>query len=131
MNKKLNITLAAAGIAALCAIIAIPVRPAQAEVTVPASAHTRLAALEAQTNAADRIDDLEIDFGTGSNQVSASDMPDEDLGDISVASGVYSIDSDALDGLTTNFTFLSATAVTGQVWFADGVLTNLDTNIGD
>ena len=34
-------------------------------------------------------------------------------------------------GKTTNFTFMSATSVTGMVWFVSGVLTNVDLNIGD
>jgi hypothetical protein len=34
-------------------------------------------------------------------------------------------------GISTNFTFLSATDVTGRVWIASGILTNVDLNIGD
>lgn len=34
-------------------------------------------------------------------------------------------------GMTTNYTFLSGGGTTGQVWFAGGVITNLDINIGD
>jgi hypothetical protein len=34
-------------------------------------------------------------------------------------------------GISTNFTFLSAMNVTGRVWIASGILTNVDLNIGD
>ena len=43
----------------------------------------------------DTIDDDSIDLSTGAG-LSASDMPNEDLGDISVASGVWSVDSYAI-----------------------------------
>jgi len=45
----------------------------------------------------DSIDDAHMNFGTATNQISASDLPDEDLGDMSVATGAWTIDEDVLD----------------------------------
>jgi len=52
--------------------------------------------LNGEAVADDTIDEDSIDFGTGTDQVSASDMPDEDLGAVSVSSGVWSIDDRAV-----------------------------------
>lgn len=47
---------------------------------------------------ADIIKDTDLDFGTGASQISASDMPDEDIGDIDIASGVYTIEPEFISG---------------------------------
>lgn len=49
---------------------------------------------------ADGIDNLQLDLGTTGNQFSASDMPDEDVGDIGISSGSWTIDDDAVDEAT-------------------------------
>lgn len=59
-------------------------------------AGTALTALNGENIQDDTIDDDSLDFGTGVDQISASDMPDEDLGDISIATGAYTIDANAV-----------------------------------
>ena len=44
----------------------------------------------------DAVDDTDIDFGTGAGQASASDLPNEDLGDVSIATGVFTVDPDSV-----------------------------------
>lgn len=46
---------------------------------------------------ANGVDDTHIDFGTGAGQVSPADFADEDLGDISIATGAWSLDIDVID----------------------------------
>jgi len=45
---------------------------------------------------ANGIDDTLIDWGTGTNQVSGADFANEDLGDISIASGSWTLDADVV-----------------------------------
>ena len=44
---------------------------------------------------ADCINDTHIDWGTGANQVSASDMPNEDIGDITITGGDWAVEDDS------------------------------------
>jgi len=55
------------------------------------------------SNDSDAVDDSMIDFGTGANQVSGSDMPNEDLGDISVSGGAWSVDDNVIDDTMINW----------------------------
>ena len=100
--------------------------------------------LDGETVADDSIDEDSIDFGTGADQVSASDMPDEDLGDVSVSSGAWTIDADVVDAAnigtivqsdtnavptTTDYTpaFVGQVLIgsaSNQVWIAKDVTTN-------
>lgn len=43
----------------------------------------------------DAVHDSMIDWGTGAGQVSASDMPDEDIGDITITTGDYAVEDDS------------------------------------
>jgi hypothetical protein len=54
------------------------------------------------TIGADKIDDTHIDWGTGANQVSGSDLPDEDLGDVSITSGAWTVDDVPADTVLWN-----------------------------
>ena len=58
---------------------------------------TNLTALNGENIQDNTIDKDSLDFGTGTDQISASDMPDQDLGDISVYSGSWTIDEDVID----------------------------------
>ncbi|NJO00340.1 MAG: hypothetical protein HC880_00490 [Bacteroidia bacterium] len=74
-----------------------------------------LTALNGENIQNDTIDDDSIDFGTGADQVSASDMPNEDLGDISISSGVYSIDANSVAlGTDTTGNYMSDIAGTSN-----------------
>lgn len=57
----------------------------------------------------------------------------EPIGILSAASttGVAARLSTLIYGKTTNFIFMSSGVITGRLWFASGILTNLDLNIGD
>ena len=44
---------------------------------------------------ADGINDTHIDWGTGANQVSASDMPNEDVGDITITGGGWAVEDNS------------------------------------
>jgi hypothetical protein len=46
---------------------------------------------------ANGVDDTLIDWGTGANQVSGADFANEDVGDISIASGSWTLDEDTVD----------------------------------
>lgn len=43
------------------------------------------------------IDEDSIDFGTGTDQVSASDLPNEDVGQVSISSGTYTVEDFTLN----------------------------------
>ena len=45
------------------------------------------------TAGTDNVKDSHLDWGTGANQVSGSDLPNEDLGDISISAGIWSLDA--------------------------------------
>jgi hypothetical protein len=78
---------------------------------------------------ADDVDDKDIEWGTGADQVSASDMPNEDIGDITISDGVYTLDNDVIgageigDGDYGDFTFTSGIAAID----ADSVALTTDT----
>lgn len=72
--------------------------------------------LDGEVIANDTIDDDSIDFGVGADQVSASDMPNEDLGEITVASGVYSVD----DSLAVSNWSLTTPNITTSATMSDG-----------
>jgi len=58
------------------------------------------------------IDDDMIDFGTSTNQVSASDLPDEDLGEMSISTGVWALDNYVIENVNMaddDFTDFSCT----------------------
>jgi len=97
------------------------------------------------TAGTDNVKDTHIDWGVGAGQVSGADFANEDLGDLSIATGVWSIDDDALNfteiadsltldnntsvafgayGLTFNITNPSSPAfdINGTGAFADDLL---------
>jgi len=72
-----------------------------------------------------------VTTATGNVAQVTSDLSDLS-GIVTTATGnVATVTGTLAAGISTNFTFLSATDVTGQVWFASGILTNVDLNIGD
>ena len=73
------------------------------------------------SNVVDEINDLMLDWGTGANQVSAADMPDEDIGDITISSGVYTVDSGAIHDLTIDAKEKNTSAIVkGQAVYVSG-----------
>ena len=54
----------------------------------------------------DKVHDTMIDWGTGVNQVSASDMPSEDVGDITITTGVWAIENDSHNHTATTISDL-------------------------
>lgn len=71
--------------------------------TIASGVGTSLTALNGENIQDDTIDDDSLDFGTSTDQISASDMPNEDLGDISISGGVYSVDGNSV-ALSTDTT---------------------------
>ncbi len=67
--------------------------------TITSGVGTALTALNGENIQDDTIDEDAFQFGTGTDDFSASDLPDEDLGDVSITSGVYSVDDNSL-GMT-------------------------------
>ena len=69
----------------------------------------------------DSIKDTSVDWGTGANQVSASDMPDEDIGDITITSGVYTVDDGSIYDLTIDVKEENTSNITkGQAVYISG-----------
>jgi hypothetical protein len=54
----------------------------------------------------DFVNDTHIDIGTGASQFSASDLPNEDIGDITITGGVWAIDDDSHAHTTTTISGL-------------------------
>jgi len=52
--------------------------------------------VDGETLADDTIDEDSLDFGTNTDQVAASDLPDEDIGDMSISSGSFTLDNDVV-----------------------------------
>lgn len=73
-----------------------PIMTAPALGTIASGVGTALTDLNGENFQDDTIDDDSIDFGTGTDQVSGSDMPDQDLGDVTVATGAWTVDADAV-----------------------------------
>jgi predicted RecA/RadA family phage recombinase len=87
----------------------------------------------------DWVDDTDLDFGTGSNQISASDMPNEDIGDLSISGGSYTLDADVVstaemaDADHGDFTYSSGSAtldadVVDSAEIADGAVDAIHLN---
>lgn len=53
------------------------------------------------TAGSDNVKDTHIDWGTGASQVSGADLPDEDVGDVTIATGVWAVEDDSHDHTTT------------------------------
>jgi predicted RecA/RadA family phage recombinase len=90
-----------------------------------------LAAIDGENIVDDTIDDDSIDFSTGAG-VSGADMPDEDLGDISVSNGSWTIDAGAVksnDLATADFGMVNVS--TGTVSINAGVITSNMLNASD
>ena len=70
---------------------------------------------------ADSIPDTLPDFGIGADQISASDMPDEDIGDITIVSSVYTVDAGAIHDLTVHVKEENTGAIVkGQAVYVSG-----------
>ena len=69
----------------------------------------------------DSVDDADLNLGTGATQISASDMLDEDIGDITISSGVYTVDAGAIHDLTINVKEENTSAIVkGQAAYVSG-----------
>ena len=69
----------------------------------------------------DSIDDVHLNLGVGANQISASDMPDEDVGDITIVSGVYTVDPGSIHDLTIAVKEENTSAIVkGQAVYVSG-----------
>jgi hypothetical protein len=78
---------------------------------------------------ADSIGDADIDWGTGAGQVSPADCANEDLGDIGIATGVWTVENAAVIGkLITGFSS-GAGAVAGTDTILQAI-NKLDGNVG-
>jgi len=65
----------------------------------------------------DAVDATMIDWGTGTNQVSASDMPTEDVGDITITDGSWAVENNShLHHLST----LQSNTGTPTIYYDDG-----------
>ena len=70
---------------------------------------------------ADKVFDSMLNLGTGATQISASDMPDEDIGDITIVSGVYTVDPGSIHDLTINAKEENTSAIVkGQAVYVSG-----------
>jgi len=55
----------------------------------------------------DCVDDTHVNWGTGAGQVSGSDLPDEDVGDVTITSGVWAVEDDSHAHTSTTITLAS------------------------
>lgn len=53
-------------------------------------------AVESTMIGADQVNDLDINFGTGTDQVSPADFANEDVGDMSISTGSWTLDNDVV-----------------------------------
>ena len=86
---------------------------------------------------ADEIYDSDINWSVAANGVSASDMPDEDIGDISITSGSYTLDNDIVaiaemaDSDHGDFTYSSGSATLDTGVVADNEIDYTVVNMDD
>jgi hypothetical protein len=79
----------------------------------------------------DSIDDAHLNFGTGANQISPADFSNEDIGDISIAAGSWTLDANVVDATALNVSDVSDD-IAGDI--AEGELTDasiVDADIKD
>lgn len=92
--------------------------------------------IDGEAIANDTIDDDSIDLSVGAG-LSGSDMPDEDLGDISVATGAWTLDTNSVSDNEIDYTTVTLNDLTFDVGnvskteygFLDGVTSAIQTQI--
>lgn len=67
------------------------------------------------TAGTDNVKDTHLDFGTGAGQVSASDMPNEDIGDITITTGDWAVEDDSHAHVIGNIDSFSSASLYGQI----------------
>jgi len=79
----------------------------------------------------DNVKDTHIDWGTGAGQVSASDMPNEDIGDITITGGAWAVEDDSHAHTSTSISGIDISADTNLTAGDHITLTDDDLDIDD